>query len=327
MFRILIAFFIITSCSGGGSSNDTSINTGIDTDNNQNNNEDEQCEQFENRVFKCEFNHGNLLRYYYIHLPHPEAQGASSVLFNLHGYGSNALAQMQYGDFRSLANTKENNFILIHPQGAPLNTALTSSESHWNSGGWTIGSTVDDVDFINTIIRFISQKYNINQDRIYSTGMSNGGFMSYHLACNLSSKIAAVASVTGSMSVQTYDDCNPSHPTSVLQIHGTLDGTVPLNGNSALGMESINDVIEFWRSFNSCIIEPVINTTDYFDLGYSVEHQTFNDCLNNNQVELYIVDGMWHTWPREDNFGISASNIIWDFINTYDINGKINSIQ
>ena len=324
MFRILIAFFIITSCSGGGSSNDTSINTGIDTDNNQNNNEDEQCEQFENRVFKCEFNHGNLLRYYYIHLPHPEAQGASSVLFNLHGYGSNALAQMQYGDFRSLANTKENNFILIHPQGAPLNTALTSSESHWNSGGWTIGSTVDDVDFINTIIRFISQKYNINQDRIYSTGMSNGGFMSYHLACNLSSKIAAVASVTGSMSVQTYDDCNPSHPTSVLQIHGTLDGTVPLNGNSALGMESIYDVIEFWRSFNSCIIEPVINTTDYFDLGYSVEHQTFNDCLNNNQVELYIVDGMWHTWPREDNFGISASNIIWDFINTYDINGKIN---
>ena len=324
MIRILVTLFIITSCSGGGSSNDSSINTGIDTDNNQNNNEDEQCEQFENRVFKCEFNHGNLLRYYYIHLPHPEAQGASSVLFNLHGYGSNALAQMQYGDFRSLANTKENNFILIHPQGAPLNTALTSSESHWNSGGWTIGSTVDDVDFINTIIRFISQKYNINQDRIYSTGMSNGGFMSYHLACNLSSKIAAVASVTGSMSVQTYDDCNPSHSTSVLQVHGTLDGTVPLNGNSALGMESIYDVIEFWRSFNSCIIEPIINITDYFDLGYSVEHQTFNDCLNNNQVELYIVDGMWHTWPREDNFGISASHIIWNFINTYDINGKIN---
>ena len=324
MIRLLIALFMITSCSGGGSSNDSFINTEIDTDNNQNNNEDEQCELLEDRFFKCEFNHGNLLRYYYIHLPHPEAQGASSVLFNLHGYGSNALAQMQYGDFRSLANTKENNFILIHPQGAPLNTALTSSESHWNSGAWTIGSNVDDVDFINTIIRFISQKYNINQDRIYSTGMSNGGFMSYHLACNLSSKIAAVASVTGSMSVQTYDDCNPSHPTSVLQIHGTLDGTVPLNGNSALGMESIYDVVELWRSFNSCTIEPIINITDYSDLGYSVEHQTFNDCLNNNQVELYIVDGMWHTWPREDNFGISASNIIWDFINTYDINGKIN---
>ena len=46
--------------------------------------------------------------------------------------------------------------------------------------------------------------------------MSNGGFMSYHLACNLSSKIAAVASVTGSMSVQTYDSCDPSRPIAVM---------------------------------------------------------------------------------------------------------------
>jgi len=326
MLRIIIFLFVIASCSSSGNNNDQGISTSIDTVNNIINT-DEQCQQFQDRVFKCEFNHNNLLRHYFIQLPHPEAQGSSSVLFNLHGYGSNALAQMQYADFRDLANTKENNFILIHPQGAPLNTSLTSSASHWNSGGWTIGSNVDDVDFIDTIISLISYKYNIDSNRIYSTGMSNGGFMSYHLACNLNSKIAAIASVTGSMSVQTYDDCNPSHPTSILQIHGTLDGTVPLNGNSALGMESIYDVVEFWRSFNSCIIEPIISITDYYDLGFSVEHQTFNDCLNNNQVELYIVDRMWHTWPREDNFGISASNIIWNFINTYDINGKINSIQ
>ena len=64
--------------------------------------------------------------------------------------------------------------------------------------------------------------------------MSNGGFMSYHLACNLSSKIAAIASVTGSMSKQTYESCSPEHPTPVLQIHGTLDGTVPFDGNSAI---------------------------------------------------------------------------------------------
>ena len=64
--------------------------------------------------------------------------------------------------------------------------------------------------------------------------MSNGGFMSYHLACNLSSKIAAVASVTGSMSRETFNSCDPSHPTPVLQIHGTIDGTVPFDGNSAL---------------------------------------------------------------------------------------------
>ena len=73
MIRLLIALFMITSCSGGGSSNDSFINAEIDTDNNQNNNEDEQCELLEDRFFKCEFNHGNLLRYYYIHLPHPRS--------------------------------------------------------------------------------------------------------------------------------------------------------------------------------------------------------------------------------------------------------------
>lgn len=322
MLRTLIFLFILSSCGGGGSGNSL-FNIDNTSGDNQNNNNEEQCELYQERVFKCEFIHGNLLRYYYINLPHPEAQGPSSVLFNLHGYGSNALAQMQYGDFRNLANTKENNFILIHPQGAPLNTVLTSSISHWNSGGWTIGSTVDDVDFINTIIGFISMKYNINTQRIYSTGMSNGGFMSYHLACNLSSKIAAIASVTGSMSTQTYNDCDLAHPTPILQIHGTLDGTVPIDGNSALGMESIYDVIEYWRYYNSCDLEPVIRVMDFLELGYSLEHQIFMNCLNNVQVELYAVDGMRHTWPKEDDFGISASKIIWDFINTYDINGKI----
>ena len=230
---------------------------------------------------------------------------------------------MEYTGLNNYTNTKENNFILIHPQGAPLNTALTSSASHWNSGAWTIGSTVDDVDFIDTIIKLISQKYDINMNRIYSTGMSNGGFMSYHLACNLSSKIAAVASVTGSMSKQTFESCNPEHPTAILQIHGTIDGTVPYEGNSTLGMEPIEKVMTLWQEYNSCNVDPTIMVADFFDKGTSVEHWQYTNCLNNTQVELYKVGGMWHTWPQEDRFGISASQTIWNFFNTYDINGKI----
>ena len=223
----LIAILLLVSCGGGGGSSDT-----VEVDNNNEdtqNNLSEQCSNYQTRILRCALTHKGLNRYYFIQQPHPEAEGLSSVLFNLHGYGSNALEQMAYTNFNDLANTKENNFILIHPQGAPLNTVLTSSSSHWNSGGWTIGSTVDDVDFINTIIELVSQKYNLNQERIYSTGMSNGGFMSYHLACNLSSKIAAIASVTGSMSIQTYESCNPTHPTSILQVHGTIDVTVPVS--------------------------------------------------------------------------------------------------
>lgn len=323
MYRLLfLSIFLITSCGGGGSSSSDEVNVSIP--NNNQNDDVETCTNYEERILKCEFTHKGLDRYYYIQLAHPEAEGLSSVLFNLHGYGSSALEQMYYTNFNNLANTKENNFILIHPQGAPLNTVLTSSSSHWNSGGWTIGSTVDDVDFIDTIIKLVSQKYNLNQDRIYSTGMSNGGFMSYHLACNLSSKIAAVASVTGSMSKETYEDCNPDHPTSILQVHGTIDATVPFEGNSALGMRSINDVMNYWKLYDACDTEPVSIITDYFDIEISVQHDTYLNCLNDVQVELYKIEGMGHVWAKKERYGISATEKIWEFFNLYDINGKIN---
>lgn len=321
MYRLLfLLIFLITSCGGGGSSSSGEVNTVIP--NNQNN-DPETCTEYQQRILKCELTHKGLDRYYYIQLAHPEAEGLSSVLFNLHGYGSDAIEQMNYTNFNNLANTKENNFILIHPQGAPLNTALTSSSSHWNSGGWTIGSTVDDVDFIDTIIALVSQKYDLNQNRIYSTGMSNGGFMSYHLACNLSSKIAAVASVTGSMSSETYESCNPDHPTSILQVHGSIDVTVPFQGNSALGMRSVNDVMDYWKLYNACDVDPTSIIIDYFDIEIAVQHDTYSNCLNDVHVELYKIEGMGHTWPYKGRYGISATEIIWEFINTYDINGRM----
>ncbi|MBT4995318.1 MAG: hypothetical protein HOM88_02485 [Hellea sp.] len=321
MYRLLfLLIFLITSCGGGSSSSSGEVNTVIP--NNQNN-DPETCTEYQQRILKCELTHKGLDRYYYIQLAHPEAEGLSSVLFNLHGYGSDAIEQMNYTNFNNLANTKENNFILIHPQGAPLNTALTSSSSHWNSGGWTIGSTVDDVDFIDTIIALVSQKYNLNQNRIYSTGMSNGGFMSYHLACNLSSKIAAVASVTGSMSSETYESCNPDHPTSILQVHGSIDVTVPFQGNSALGMRSVNDVMDYWKLYNACDVDPTSIIIDYFEIEIAVQHDTYSNCLNDVHVELYKIEGMGHTWPYKGRYGISATEIIWEFINTYDINGRM----
>ncbi|MDC1149758.1 hypothetical protein OAT41_04060 [Gammaproteobacteria bacterium] len=318
----LIAILLLVSCGGGGGSSDT-----VEVDNNNEdtqNNLSEQCSNYQTRILRCALTHKGLNRYYFIQQPHPEAEGLSSVLFNLHGYGSNALEQMAYTNFNDLADTKENNFILIHPQGAPLNTVLTSSSSHWNSGGWTIGSTVDDVDFINTIIELVSQKYNLNQERIYSTGMSNGGFMSYHLACNLSSKIAAIASVTGSMSIQTYESCNPTHPTSILQVHGTIDVTVPFQGNSDLGMKSINNVMDYWKLYDACDNDPTSIVTDYFDIEISIQHDTYLNCLNDVQVELYKIEGMGHRWPNKQRYGISATEKIWEFVNLYDINGKIN---
>ena len=228
---------------------------------------------------------------------------------------------MGYSNFQSIAD--ESNFIAIFPQGSPFETILSSASSHWNSGGWTVSSDVDDVNFINTIIDWVSGEFNIDQERIYSTGMSNGGFMSYHLACNLSSRIAAIASVTGSMTKQTFEDCDPTHPTPILQIHGAADTTVPYRGNSALGMESIPVSLNYWATFNACNPEPIVAVADFFEESYLIEYWSYENCLNNTQVDLILHSTMGHFWPSMDSHSISASADIWSFLSKYNIYGLI----
>jgi polyhydroxybutyrate depolymerase len=88
--------------------------------------------------------------------------------------------------------------------------------------------------------------------------MSNGGFMSYELACQLSGRIAAIASVTGSMIESRLDVCNSTHPTPVMQIHGTADPTVPYIGIPAQTMMHIDTLVKRWAELNSCDMTPTI---------------------------------------------------------------------
>ncbi|MEL6972721.1 MAG: PHB depolymerase family esterase, partial [Bacteroidota bacterium] len=136
----------------------------------------------------------DLERTYLLYVP-PSYTGDESVplVLNFHGYTSNSGEQFFYSDFRAVADL--NNFLVVHPQG----TQDSEGNTHWNVG-WG-GSTVDDVGFTAALIDSLAAEYNINPERIYSTGMSNGGFMSYQLACELSDRIAAIASVTGTMNL------------------------------------------------------------------------------------------------------------------------------
>ena len=104
------------------------------------------------------------------------------LIINMHGYTSNSLEQEFYGDFRSIADTA--NFLIVHPNG----TLDNQGNRFWNTFG--TGSTVDDVAFISDLLDALQATYNIDPQRIYSTGMSNGGFMSYTLACELNDRIA-----------------------------------------------------------------------------------------------------------------------------------------
>ena len=317
----LFIFFLllIVSCGGGGSSSSEDVAPAPTPPVSE---PSENCVFYATNTERCSLTHKGLDRYYLIYSPTTITNNDEApVLFALHGYGSSAETHKAYTMHEPFANT--NKAIVVYAQGYKLETALTSSSSHWNVGAWTIGSTVDDIDFINTVIDLIDDKAVINKNRIYSSGMSNGGFMSYNLACNLSSRIAAIVSVTGSFSSEMLADCNPEHPTPVMQIHGTLDPTVPFNGNSALGMVPIETTLEFWADYNLCNPVPEISVIDFFDLGMSVDHKVYKECQNNVQVELFKSSGMDHTWPIESIYGIGATKEIWSFINQYDLSGRL----
>ncbi len=267
--------------------------------------------------------HGGVSRSYILYVPASYTAGISApVVFNFHGFTSNATQQIFYGDFRPIADTA--GFLLVVPQG----TLNAQGNTYWNAG-W--GGTIDDVGFTEALLDDLSNTYSINQDRVYSTGMSNGGFMSYHLACNLSNRIAAIASVTGAMTKGSIPTCTPQHSTPVLQIHGDADGTVAYLGGAI--SESIQDGLDYWINYNNndttavFTAIPDINTSD----NSTVEHYLYEDGNNCVEVELYKILNGGHTWPGaavntgngETNHDINASKLIWEFFSKYDLNGKI----
>ena len=262
--------------------------------------------------------HDDLVRDYIVHIPSSyDNKVPIPLVLCFHGYGGTA-SGISYTNFNDVSDTA--NFIVVYPQGA-----LLKGKSHWNVGGWTLDSKIDDVGFISSLLDSLSERYNINQSRIYSTGMSNGGYMSFLLACQLSDRIAAIASVTGSMTPQTYNLCNPQRPIPVLQIHGTNDQKVPYKGNRKWSL-SINKVLEYWINHNNCDITPIemsfpdINNSD----ESNVHRLSWLNGDNSVITDHIIVNGGGHDWFGVwGNMDINSTAEIWKFFSQYDIHGKI----
>ena len=277
------------------------------------------------QIINASITHDGMERDYIIYVPEIyDGSKAVPLILNFHGFGSSASQQMFYGDFRDIADTE--GFLLVHPEGTTL-----IGNQFWNVGFPGISSTIDDVGFTEALIDELATLYTIDLDRVYATGMSNGGFMSFLLACQLSEKIAAVASVTGSMTQDTFDDCNAQLPTPVLQIHGTEDDVVLYNENN-LSLP-IPDVISYWVDHNNCETTPTTTTLPDVDVsdGSTIEYSVYEDGDNGITTEHMKVIGGGHTWPGSvlntagTNQDIDASMEIWLFFSRYDINGLLST--
>ncbi len=278
-----------------------------------------RADTFSQTTVSGSFMYQSILRTYRIYVPaiyNPSV--AVPLVLNLHGYGSNNTQQEAYGEFRPIADTA--NFIIVHPNG----TLDQTSQRYWNA--FDVMSPIDDVGFLSALIDTVAANYSIDPNRIYSTGMSNGGFMSYELACQLSHRIAAIASVTGGMVSSHMAACNAIHPTPVMQIHGTADATVAYSGDAYI--EPVDSLVKFWVNFNNCNPNPVmtnvpnVNTSD----GCTAEHYVYSGGDSGATVELFKVIGGGHSWPgaiiniNVTNMDFNASIEIWRFFSQYRLN-------
>ena len=254
--------------------------------------------------------HDGMNREYIIYVPNSyDGTSAVPLLFNFHGFGGSASQFINDADMR--AEAEANSFILVYPQGSCLNGA-----SHWNPCpiDGDNKSTADDVGFVEAMISEISSQYNLDMERIYAAGYSNGGMMAYGLANYKSDLIAAVASVSGTMLNCTGPT---SHPMPVIHLHGTSDGVVSYNGSN--DWNSVQSTLDYWTSFNNTISTPTINvdTTG----GITIEHYVYSQGDNSVSVEHYKYIGGDHVWFNELYQGQNASNLVWSFMSKYDING------
>ncbi len=215
----------------------------------------------------------------------------------LHGYGASGDIQEAYFQVQPLA--EEKGFLYVHPDG----TKNQVGDQFWNATDacCSFGSTVDDVSYITGIIDQVSAERDVDPKRIYVMGHSNGGFMSYRMACELSGRVAAIASLAGA----TFDDptkCAPDHPVSVLQVHGTADGTIAYEGGATPVINATFpgavQSVTTWAGYDGCDTTPKATGTT-FDLevnlaGEETSVQAFDGCPDGIAVELWTIDGGAH---------------------------------
>ena len=229
------------------------------------------------------------------------------VVFSLHGFASNAGQQMEFSRWNDVADA--NGFLSVYPQG-------TGFPARWNAGAVAGRNPdgADDVAFLRALAAELVETRCADPGRLFVNGLSNGGGMTYRLACEAADVFAAFGGVAGAYFEQL--DCRPSRPAPFLFFHGTADPIVPYEGGP--GLPNVPAFVAGYAAMTGCG-----DTTTPLPANGSVTGIEYDGCPGGAQVGLYTIDGGGHTWPGgiplpgfitgETTQDISASETLWAF--------------
>ena len=271
---------------------------------------------------------GGLTRTYHIHVPASYSpQHPAALLLALHGRLGDGAGMEKMTHLDQVAD--QNGFIAVYPDGYQRSWADGRGVSNADKAG------IDDVAFLSALITALSQTYTINQRRIYVTGISNGGFMTERLGCDLADKIAAIAVDAATFPVNLAARCAPAHPLPTLLFNGTRDPLVPYNGGVVAGERgeifSAPDTATRWAALAHCAATPASATipTTVND-GTSVGFVTYSGCAGGAEVRFYTITGGGHTWPGGTQYlpasvvgvatrNLDASQTLWQFVSRFTL--------
>lgn len=215
------------------------------------------------------------------------------LLILLHGFGASGPLQDLY--FNTQLRASQHGMLLVYPDG----TENRDGSLFWHAPETCcnpVDESPDDVAYIVSLIEEMDELFNVDRGRVYLYGHSNGAFMSYRVACEAPEEITAIVSLAGATPLDDLD-CSPSLATSVLQIHGTNDERIPLEGGEIFGVPfpSVADTVGRHAAIAGCG-EAVDG--DAFEFTYPEGTQTqvsrYEDCDDGLGVELWTIEDGGH---------------------------------
>ncbi len=259
--------------------------------------------------------HNGISRDYILYIPENLPTNAPLVVVS-HGYTSSAKTMMSYSGMNKVAD--EEKFLVVYPQG----TKDQRGNNFFNVGyEFHASSKVDDLGFIKALVTKLTEDYQVNPNHIFATGMSNGGDLSYFLACYASDMFQAVAPIAGTMMQTTIETCKPQKGMPIFAVHGKADEVTYFDGDMANRDKwgpypGIPAVIEHWVDVNAVEISKQVDLDNITNFTASNEALSFDRYLSetsDHEVWLYIHSG-GHDWSLKE---LDTSSEIWSFFTRY----------